>query len=128
VGNCALDGYDKFVYMQRWLKESPLLIAKGVYPYEYMTGIERFQETELPPKEQFYSRLTGEHISEGNYDHAKQIWTHFDCKTLQDYQDIYLMTDVLLLAQVFESFRSMAIKTYGLDPAHYRTLPGFSWD
>jgi hypothetical protein len=128
VANCALDGYDKFVYMQRWLSDSPLLIAKGVYPYEYMTGIERFRETELPPKEQFYSRLTGEHISDEDYDRAKQVWTLFDCKTLQDYHDVYLMTDVLLLAQVFESFRSMAIKTYGLDPAHYRTLPGFSWD
>jgi hypothetical protein len=128
VSNCALDGHDKFVYMRRWLSDSPLLIAKGVYPYEYMTGKERFQETQLPQKEDFYSRLTDEHISDEDYDRAQQVWSLFECKTLQDYHDIYLMTDVLLLAQVFETFRSMALKNYGLDPAHYRTLPGFSWD
>jgi hypothetical protein len=114
--------------MRRWLSDSPLLIAKGVYPYEYMIGNERFQETQLPQKEQFYSRLTDEHISDEDYDRAQQVWSLFECKTLQDYHDIYLMTDVLLLAQVFETFRSMALKNYGLDPAHYRTLPIFSWD
>jgi hypothetical protein len=128
VSNCALDGYDKFIYMRRWLSDSPLLIAKGVFPYEFMTGIERFQETQLPPKQQFYSRLTDEHISDEDYNRAQQVWSLFDCKTLQDYHDIYLMTDVLLLAKVFETFRSMALKNYGLDPARYRTLSGFSWD
>jgi hypothetical protein len=104
VSNYALDGHDKFVYMRRWLSDSPLLIAKGVYPYEYMIGNERFKETQLPQKEQFYSRLTDKHISDEDYDRAQQVWSLFECKTLQDYHNIYLMTDVLFISTSFRDF------------------------
>ena len=57
-----------------------------------------------------------------------QVWTACRCRTLGDYHDIYLKSDVYLLADVFENFRFAALDTYGLDPAHYFTLPGFSWD
>ena len=128
VSILTLDGDNKFIFMRRWLSDSPLLISKGVYPYEFMTDRSRFDETKLPPKDKFYSRLTEEDITDEEYERACAIWSHFNCQTMRDYHDVYLKSDVLLLAQVFESFRSMALKTYGLDPAHYRTLPGFSWD
>jgi hypothetical protein len=128
VSNLALDGHEKFVYLRRWLSDSPLLVSKGVYPYEYMTGPDKFMETELPPKDKFYSRLTEEDVTDDEYERARAIWSHFNCKTLRDYHDIYLKTDVLLLADVFQSFRSMAFETYKLDVLHYRTLPSFSWD
>ena len=105
-----------------------LLLRKGVYPYEYMNSWECFQETQLPEMDKFFSTLTDEGISEEDYEHAKKVWKMFGCQTLADYHDLYLRTDTLLLADVFENFRSMCYKQYGLDPAHYYTSPGLSWD
>ena len=105
-----------------------LVKRKGVYPYEYMNSLERFKENKLPPKEAFYSRLTGEGISDKDYEHAKKVWKVFGMKTLQDYHDLYNVTDVLLLADVFENFRNTCLDNYKLDPAHYFTAPGLAWD
>ena len=79
-------------------------------------------------QDKFYSSLSDEGITDSDYQHAKQVWDTFNCKDLGDYHDLYLKTDVLLLADVFENFRKTAMATYGLDPAHYLTLPGYSWD
>ena len=105
-----------------------LLMRKGVYPYEFMDSWGCFEETQLPPKEVFYSKLSDEHISDSDYDHAQKVWATFGCFNLGDYTDLYCRTDVLLLADVFESFRKTCQKQYGLDPAHYYTSPGLSWD
>ena len=105
-----------------------LLTKKGVYPYEYMDSLEKLEETKLPPKEKFYSRLNDENISDEDYKHAKQVWETFNMKTLKDYHDLYNFLDVLLLADVFENFRNICIENYKLDPAHYYTAPGLAWD
>ncbi|KAK3784623.1 hypothetical protein RRG08_003431 [Elysia crispata] len=105
-----------------------LLLRKGVYPYEYMDSWERFEETQLPPKEDFYSKLTDANISDRDYAHAQRVWETFRCQTLGNYADLYCRTDVLLLADVFENFRKTSQKQYGLEPAHYYTSPGLSWD
>ena len=105
-----------------------LVLRKGVYPYEYMNAFERFNKTSLPQKEAFYSTLTDSDISDEDYEHAKKVWKAFECETLGDYHDLYLKTDVLLLADIFENFRKTCLKHYGLDPAHYYTSPGLSWD
>ena len=105
-----------------------LVTRKGVYPYEYMDSLERLKENKLPPKESFYSRLTDEHISDEDYQHAQKVWEAFDMEHLQDYHNLYNETDVLLLADVFENFRNICIKNYELDPAHYYTAPGLAWD
>ena len=105
-----------------------LLLRKGVYAYEYMDSWERFAEPQLPPKEAFYSKLTDEHISNEDYAHAQKVWTAFDCTSLGDYHDLYNRTDVLLLADVFETFRKTCLGQYGLDPANYYSSPGLSWD
>ena len=107
---------------------SDLLYKKGIYPYEYMDSFEKFSETSLPKKEDFYSKLNDEHITEDEYAHAQTVWETFDCKTLGDYHDLYVKTDVALLADVFENFRKLCLQQYGLDPAHYFTSPGLSWD
>ena len=109
-------------------KGSDLLYKKGIYPYEYMDSWERFSETKLPDKEKFYSKLNDEHITDEEYAHAKTVWETFECKTLGDYHDLYVKTDVALLADVFENFRNLCQEQYGLDPAHYYTSPGLSWD
>ena len=79
-----------------------LLLKKGVYPYDYMSDWSRFDETELPPQEAFYSKLSESDITAGEYAHAQQVWQAFGCQTLGDYHDLYMLTDVLLLADVFE--------------------------
>ena len=93
-----------------------------------MYSFERFDETSLPPPSEFYSKLSNEHITDDDYKHAQEVWDTFDCQNIGDYHDLYLKTDVLLLADVFENFRKTAMATYGLDPAHYYTLPGYSWE
>ena len=105
-----------------------LLMRKGVYPYEYMDTWDRFTEPKLPPKEAFYSKLSDAHVRDEDYVHAQQIWATFGCKTLGDYSNLYCRTDVLLLADVFETFRKTCLRQCGLDPAHYYTSPGLSWD
>ena len=104
------------------------MTRKGVYPYDYVKSIEQLKETKLPPKEAFYSILYNEEISDEDYQHALNVWDNFDCQTLQDYHDLYLKSDVLLLADVFENFRKTCLKYYKLDPCHYYTAPGLAWD
>ena len=105
-----------------------MLQRKGVYPYEYMDSWKRFTEMRLPTKEAFYSKLSNEHITDEEYTHAENVWKTFGCSTLGDYHDLYLRTDVLLLADVFENFRKLCLEQYALDPANYYTSPGLSWD
>ena len=76
-----------------------LLSRKGVYPYDHMTSIKRFKKTKLPPKEAFYSKLNDSHISDEGYDHAERVWKEFGVKTMVEYHDLYLRSDVLLLAK-----------------------------
>ena len=109
-------------------KGSDLLYKKGIYPYEYMDSWGRFSEAKLPDKEKFYSKLNDEHITDEEYAHAQTVWETFECKTLGDYHDLYVKTDVVPLADVFENFRNLCQGQYGLDPAHYYTSPGLSWD
>ena len=105
-----------------------LLSKKGVYPYDFMDNINKFQETNLPPKEKFYSKLNDEHITQQDFEHAQKVWKTFKCKNMGVYHDLYLKTDVLLLADVFEEFRNVCLENYELDPAWYFTSPGLAWD
>ena len=105
-----------------------ILLRKGIYPYEYMDGWSRFNEESLLPKEAFYSKLTGKGITDGDYAHGKSVWEAFGCTSLGDYHDLYLRTDVLLLADVFENFRKLCLGRYKQYPAHYFSSPGLSWD
>ena len=105
-----------------------LLKRKGVYPYDYMDSIERFEENKLPSKESFYSKLDNKDISDEDYEHAKKVWDVFEMKKLKDYHELYNKSDVLLLTDVFENFRDLCMRVYKVDPAHYYTAPGLFWD
>ena len=96
-----------------------LVKQKGVYPYEYMNSFERLFEDKLPDKCEFLSSLKNEDISEKDYLHAIDVWNVFKMNTIGDYHDLYLKTDVLLLANVFEKFNNTCLDYYDLDLCHY---------
>ena len=94
-----------------------LLLRKGVYPYEYMDFY----------IEDFYSHLNMEDIEDIDYRHGNNVFNNFKLNNLGDYHDLYVQSDTMLLADVFENFRDMCINVYKLDPAHFLSLPGLAW-
>ena len=104
-----------------------LLPRKDVYPYEYMDNWERFNETSLPSEESFCSNLNMENIEDIDYRHGNNVFNQFNLNNLGKYHDLYVQSDTLLLADVFENFRNMCFKEYELDPAHFLSLPGLAW-
>ncbi|CAB3990298.1 Hypothetical predicted protein [Paramuricea clavata] len=105
-----------------------LLKRKGVFPYEFMTDYDKLQYDRLPSKKEFYSKLNNTDISDEDYEHGQKVWKTFDCKTMRDYHDLYLKTDVQLLTDIMCKFRKTCMENYGLDPLHYYTAPGLAWD
>ncbi|CAG8502763.1 22496_t:CDS:2 [Cetraspora pellucida] len=99
----------------------------GVYPYDYIDSQNRFLETELLPIHEFSTYLHDK-ISQKDYEHAQKVWKEFNCKTLDEYHDIYLKTDVLSLADVWTQLQKMSMEYDGLDPSHYVSLSAYSWD
>lgn len=122
---------DEFVEIRKYFVDDlkcDVMRKKGVFPYSYVDSFSKLDEPTLPSREQFYDSLRDEDISDEDYNRAQQVWHMFACKTLGQYSDIYLQSDVLILASVFENFRKVSIKNYKLDPAHFLTLPGYTWD
>ena len=105
-----------------------LMSKKGVYPYDYMDDYCKFHYERLPSKEKFYNILNDKQITDEEYEHAKEVWKVFNLKDMGEYHDLYLVSDVLLLTDVFENFRTYCLNYYKLDPCHYFTSPGLSWD
>ena len=101
---------------------------KGIFPYEYVTDMEKYEETSLPTIEAFYSLLNDSTITDEEYKRAQQAWREFGCQTLGDYNDIYLKKDVLLLADVFENFRQLCLDIYKLDALWHYSAPGLAWN
>ena len=114
-------------FCNRDLNKLILLLRKGVYPYEYMDNWERFDETSLPDNESFYSSLNMENIDDIDYRHGNNMFKKFKLKNLGEYHDLYMQSNTLILADVFENFRNMCINVYELDPAHFLSLPGLAW-
>ena len=108
-------------------EETSLLKQKGFYPYEYIDSIEKLNEVELPDISKFYSTLKQEGISEKEYKHAKKVWDYYNCKTLKDYHNLYLKTDVLILADAFEQYRNFFLKHQEIDPCYCFSAPGLTW-
>ena len=104
-----------------------LLLKKVVYPYEYMDSSKIFNETELPDKKYFFSELNKEGITDEDYAYAQNVWKEFNIKNLGEYHDLYVQSDTLLLADVFENFRDKCIEKHKLDPAHFLIAPGLAW-
>jgi hypothetical protein len=130
VTNLAKGGDDcfKITKTQHEGEKLAAMLQKGVYPYSYADSWDKFDATELPPIEAFYNDLDESPCDTEDYEQAQKVWNLFECKTFGEYHDLYLKSDVLLLADVFENFREMSLSYYGIDPCHYYTTPGMGWD
>ena len=110
---------DQFVNLKKYYSsnELGLLLRKCVYSYDNVDCMTKLDETSLPPKEAFNSKLTGEGITDEDYQQAQSVWKEFNIESMKDYHNLYNLSDVLLLADVFENFRNICMNNYGLDPA-----------
>lgn len=129
--NLKTKGAENFKYTKKYFGENlDLMLRKGIYFYEYIKDFGMFH-TPLPDnKDAFYSSLNDSHISDEDFEHYKKVADVFKIETCGEYHDLYLSTDVLLLADIFENFRAFCLdkENYNLDPCYYLTLPGFAWD
>ena len=109
VSNLPKDG---LIYISKVFKGKRLnlMSQKGVYPYDFMDSFEQFNQTELLTKDQFYSILNNQHITDDEYDYAKKVWKTFKIKTMGEYHDLYLGSDMLLLTNVLENFRKTCMQ------------------
>ena len=92
-----------------------------------MDDWEKFTETTLSEKEDFYIQLTMEDITNADHAHAKRVFKDYERKNLEEYHDLYIQSDTLLLADIFENFRNMCINIYELDPAKFLSATGIAW-
>ena len=129
----------KYLMEELGSKTLELLKQEDPYPYEYMDSFKRFNKENLPDKKCFHSSVkdgtTGDdgkklygHISDEDYLRGNKIWNEFSMINMGDYHDYYLKKDVLLLADVFEKFIDTCLKFYRVDPCHYFSSPGLSWN
>ena len=131
VQNLMDKGPDHFVYVNKFIKDNEqreLMKQKGIFPYNYMKDVRVLRKKHLPKKEEFFNDLTCQHITKDEYNFVQKVWDRFSCKTFQDYMEIYLLADCLLLCDVFENFRSNCLQQYNIDPCYYFSAPHFTFD
>ena len=125
----AFKNLNRIFSVQYGPAEVELLQQKEVYPYDFVNSWDRLlEQREQPSREQFFNKLATKECSADEYAHFQNVWRTFGCTRFLDYHNLYLKTDVLLLADVFESFRDVCMKNYKLDPTYYLSAPNLSWD
>ncbi|GFS98101.1 c2H2-type domain-containing protein [Trichonephila clavipes] len=110
------------------LEHRNLLKSKGIFPYSYLDHLSKLSSKSFPSKDKVFNVLTQSHISDNDYAHATLVYNTFNCKTFADYLKLYQLTDVILLAEVFNNFRKLSLKNYELDPIHYISLSDLTFD
>ena len=100
-----------------------LLERKGVCCYDYIDSLARLNEPAIPPQEAFFNKLGGVECSQADYAHAQHVWENFRCSSLKEYMALYLLSDICLLADVFQAFRNQSLNEYQLDPAYFVSAP-----
>lgn len=103
-----------------------LVTQKGFFPYDFVDDFNKLELTNLPSKNDFYPSFNDWNISDKDHSHARKVWETSNVKTLGGYSDIYLKTDILLLADIFENCRAKCLLTYELDALHLCTSPSLS--
>ena len=120
---------EKYQNLQSHFPEKhSLLTKKGYFPYSYLNCFSKFDNTEIPKIEEFTNKMTGKKLTKKQYSHVNLVWKEFSCKNLLQYHNIYLLSDTLILADVFEHFRNRTLEVFKLDPVRYLTLPSLSYD
>ncbi|KAB0790197.1 hypothetical protein PPYR_15471, partial [Photinus pyralis] len=109
-------------------REFELIRQKGVFPYSFVDSYDKLNLTTIPNKSDFFDVLHEQDITDEEYRRAQEVWNLFNCQTLGEYSDIYLKSDVLLLADIFENYRGVCLREYEIDAAQYLTGPSLSWD
>ena len=123
------DEFENFNFMKESFGDNaPLMIKKGVYPYEFVSDESKFLIEGLPNINSFHSQLRGESINTEQYTYAKLVYETMNCKNFGDYHDLYLKCDVLLLTDIMQNFRKTSLTRLKLDPCNYLTTPSLSWD
>jgi hypothetical protein len=126
--NSLKNSNHEFKYMKEMFGDKDeLLTQKGHFFYDFYDGPDKNMYTKMPPIEAFYSELTKKGLTDKEYEHACYVWDVCNCQTTGDYMHVYLKTDVILLADIFEAFRNLCLRHYKLDPCHYYTAPGMAW-
>ena len=104
----------------------PYARKKGVFPYDFLDNISKLKVKKIPPMHEFNNTLSDELCTEEKYNQAQKVWKY--CSSMREYHDFYLKCDVLLLTDFMEKFRKNCLDNFDLDPMHYVSLPGWSWD
>jgi len=115
-------GKENFRHTIKYLGDTEFAFRKGVYPYSWVMDHSKFDETSLPPIEAFYNTVNEQALSEEDYRRAREVWTFYKMRTMRDYHDFYLTTDVLLLSDVFSNFRDDVFRKHALDCLYFLTL------
>ena len=95
-----------------------LMKRKGIFPHDFFESMSKLYYDEFPSRTTFYNKLEKE----------CSVWITFKCKSFRQYHNLYLKSDVLLLADFFEKFRRACTKSYGLDAAHCYSAPVIAWE
>ena len=92
-----------------------------------MDSWKKFDETSIPPKEAYYSELNEEGNRDADYANVQRVWEVFEIKYIGENHDLYVLSDTLLLADVFENFRDKCLQIHELDPAYFLPALGLAW-
>ena len=121
-----------FPILRQWMpceEDMKLLLRKGIYPYEFTTSLDVVNNTrELPPRQEFFSLLQGKTVSEEDYQHALNVWSHFECCSLRDYSTLYVRSDTYQLAEAMHQMRESVLAEFDIDLCHYLSLPMLTKD
>ena len=105
-----------------------LLERKGIFCYDYIDSFARLEEPALPQLETFFNNFIGVECSAADYAHAKHVFANFQCESLKDYMQLYLLSDICLLADVFQMFRNNSLNENQLDSAYFVSAPQLAWN
>ena len=100
-----------------------LLERKEVFCYDYLNSLARLDQLALPPREAFFNKLAGVECLQADYAHAQHVWKNFHCQSLKEYMALYLLSNICLLADVFQAFRNNSLDEYQLDPVYFVSAP-----
>ena len=103
------------------------MLQKSVYKYEYMDYWDIFNETSVPEKENFYSHLNMENITDADYTHAKRVLKDFEITNLGEYYHFYVQSEILLLPEMSNNFQKICLEIYGLGSPHFHSASGLAW-